>query len=131
MAQLRSLEFKAELGPYLASGRLQQSPMPAKGGIFQRDWWQLYEDPQNIFPAFDHLVASLDSAFTEKEQNDPSALTVWGVYREDGKRRIMLAHAWRKHLPFSGPRIEKEPQETVTAYKAAHTAHMGAHRMGC
>jgi predicted phage terminase large subunit-like protein len=110
--------IKSELGPYLASGRLQQSPMPAKGGIFQRNWWQLYEDPHNIFPAFDHLVASLDSAFTEKEQNDPSALTVWGVYREDGKRRIMLAHAWRKHLPFSGPRIDKEPQETVASYKA-------------
>jgi hypothetical protein len=41
--------IKAELGPYLASGRLQQSPMPAKGGIFQRDWWQLYEDPQTNF----------------------------------------------------------------------------------
>ena len=100
--------------------------MPAKGGIFQRDWWQLYK-----FPAFDHLVASLDSAFTEKEQNDPSGLTVWGVYREDGKRRIMLVHAWRKHLPFSGPRIEKGPQETVTAYQGSRTADMGSHRVGC
>jgi hypothetical protein len=35
--------IKAELGPYLASGRLQQSPAPAKGGIFDRSWWQLYE----------------------------------------------------------------------------------------
>jgi predicted phage terminase large subunit-like protein len=118
--------IKAELGPYLASGRLQQSPMPAKGGIFQRDWWQLYESPDGKFPPFDHLVASLDSAFTEKEQNDPSGLTVWGVYRgEDGKRRIMLVHAWRKHLPFSGPRIDKEPLETVTAYKRRTSAGWG------
>jgi hypothetical protein len=40
--------IKAELGPYMASGRLQQSPMPAKGGIFQREWWQLYEDPESL-----------------------------------------------------------------------------------
>jgi hypothetical protein len=97
--------IKAELGPYMASGRLQQSPMPAKGGIFDREWWQLYESKDNKFPAFEHVVASLDSAFTEKEQNDPSGLTIWGVFQtEDKKRRIMLVHAWRKHLAFSGPR---------------------------
>ena len=109
--------IKAELGPYMASGCLQQSPMPAKGGIFDRTWWQLYEDPENMFPSFDHVIASLDSAFTAKEQNDPSGLTIWGVYRHEGKRRIMLMHAWRKHLPFSGPRIDKGPQETTFAYK--------------
>jgi hypothetical protein len=77
----REIELiKTELGPYMASGRLQQSPTPAKGGIFQRDWWQLYESPDNKFPAFDHVIASLDSAFTAKEQNDPSALTIWGIY---------------------------------------------------
>ncbi len=109
--------IKAELAPYMASGRLQQSPQPAKGGIFQRDWWQLYESPDGKFPPFEHVVASLDSAFTAKEQNDPSGLTVWGVFSHEGKRRIMLAHAWRKHLAFSGPRIEKEPNETLLAYK--------------
>jgi predicted phage terminase large subunit-like protein len=117
--------IKAELGPYLASGRLQQSPMPAKGGIFQRDWWQLYESPDNKFPAFDHLVASLDSAFTEKEQNDPSGLTVWGVYSVEGKRRIMLVHAWRKHLPFSGPRIDKGTMETLASYKRRTSSTWG------
>jgi predicted phage terminase large subunit-like protein len=29
----------------------------------------------------------------------------------------MLVHAWRKHLAFSGPRMEKEPNETLPAYK--------------
>jgi predicted phage terminase large subunit-like protein len=108
--------INAELGPYMASGRLQQSPQPAKGGIFDCSWWQLYEAPDGKFPPFEHVIASLDSAFTAKEQNDPSGLTVWGVFNHEGKRRIMLVHAWRKHLPFSGPRIEKEANETVAAY---------------
>ena len=110
--------IKAELGPYMASGRLQQSPMPAKGGIFDRSWWQLWEGLDGKFPLFDHIIASLDSAFTAKERNDPSALTIWGVFQTPEKRRrIMLVHAWRKHLPFSGPRIEKEPNETLPAYR--------------
>jgi hypothetical protein len=110
--------IKAELGPYMASGRLQQMPVPDQGGIFQRDWWQPYDSPDGKFPVFSYLVASLDGAFTEKEENDPSALTVWGVFQhEDGKNRIMLVHAWRKHLPFSGVRIDKDTNETLAAYK--------------
>ena len=95
--------------------------------------------PPNKYPPFEYIVASLDSAFTVKEQNDPSALTIWGVFRlkddttlagaepdkfghvwhgdAEGKLRIMLVHAWRKHLPFSGLRIEREPKETGLAYK--------------
>jgi predicted phage terminase large subunit-like protein len=34
-------------------------------------------------------------------------------------------HAWRKHLPFSGPRIDKHPQETVLAYKRRTSATWG------
>src|SRR5215472_17146780 len=113
--------IKAELGPYMASGRLQQSPMPAKGGIFDRSWWQLWEHPNGKFPVVEFVVASLDSAFTANEQNDPSGLTVWGVFQHEheGKkhRRIMLMHAWRKHLPFSGPRIDGEANETWAMYK--------------
>ena len=110
--------IKAELGPYMAAGRLQQMPMPAKGGIFDRSWWQLWEGLDGKFLLFDHIIASLDSAFTAKEQNDPSALTIWGVFKTPEKRRrIVLVHAWRKHLAFSGPRIEKEPNETLQAYR--------------
>ena len=58
------------------------------------------------------MLASLDSAFTDKEQNDPSGLTIWGIWQKDGMNRIMLVHAWRKHLQFSGPRIEPEPGES-------------------
>ena len=62
-------KIKTGLGPYMASGRLQQAPAPQKGGIFQRDWWQVWEDQKsNMFPACEFVVASLDGAFTEKEE---------------------------------------------------------------
>ena len=31
--------IKGELGPFMASGRLAQSPTPAKGAIFDRSMW--------------------------------------------------------------------------------------------
>jgi hypothetical protein len=104
----------ADLGPYMASGRLQQMPTPMGGGIFKRMWWQVWDSPDGKFPALEYIIASLDGAFTEKESNSPSALTVWGIFVEPllQRRRIILLHAWRKFLEFSGPRIE--PLVTVT-----------------
>ena len=56
--------IKTGLGPYMASGRLQQSPQPKGGGIFKSEWWQLWEGTH--FPIIDLVIASLDSAFTGK-----------------------------------------------------------------
>jgi predicted phage terminase large subunit-like protein len=127
--------LKKELGPYAWAGQYQQRPAPRGGGIFKREWWQLWAPDNGKFPVFDYIMASLDSAFTEKEQNDPSALTIWGVFslpetdiaggevdEETGqiwhrytasRQRIMLVHAWRKHLQFSGPRFEREENEII------------------
>ena len=114
------------------SSQFQQAPVPRGEGIFKREWWQLWEAPDNKFPLLDYVVASLDGAFTEDEENDPSALTVWGVWSrptvaggnvdeltgqvwhgQGTERRIMLVHAWRKHLQFSAPRLERLEQETT------------------
>lgn len=106
-------KLQNDIGIWAWAGQYQQSPKPRGGGIFKRDWWQLWESPDGRFPVFDYVVASLDSAFTEQERNDPSALTIWGTFvNKDGENRIMLVHAWRKHLQFSGPRLDLLPGET-------------------
>jgi len=101
--------FKIDIGPYAWAGQYQQSPSPRGGGIFKRNWWNLWESADGKFPIFDYVVASLDTAFTEQERNDPSGLTVWGVFTRDGESRIMLVHAWRKHKEFSAGRRDLEP----------------------
>lgn len=100
------------------SGQYQQAPAPRGGGLFKTDWWQIWESTDGRFPTFEYLVASLDSAFTEDQKNDPSGLTIWGVFLKEGKRRLMLVHAWRKHLEFSGPRDEQRKGETKQAWAA-------------
>lgn len=116
--------FKAN--PYEWAGQWQQSPVTRGGNIFKRDWWQLYQSPDGKFPPFDYVVASLDGAFTEDEENDPSALTVWGLYRDEvaiqmpngslvmqkkEPAKIMLIDAWAKHLAIHGTRVEYLPEE--------------------
>lgn len=66
------------MGPYATAGQFQQMPQPRGGGIIKEEWWQLWE--HDVYPPRDYVVASLDTAFTTKTENDMSALTVWGVF---------------------------------------------------
>jgi predicted phage terminase large subunit-like protein len=105
--------IKNELGPYMASGRLQQSPQPKGGGIFKREWVELWDPLDRMYPVMSYVIASVDGAFTEKQSNDPSGMTVWGVFThpELRKTRVILIDAWRKHLQMHGaptPRIGDE-----------------------
>lgn len=92
-------EAEIELGPAMASGRLQQNPEPAGGGLIKREWWKLWD---GAYPPFSHILGCVDTAFTEKTQNDPSAMTIWGVFAEPKTLlpKVMLIYAWegRKQL---------------------------------
>jgi len=99
-------DFKTTLGPYGFAGQYQQAPTPRGGGIFKREWWQLWgnpddpDDPQfKKFPACEYIIGSLDTAYTQKTENDFSAMTVWGVYydRYDMPKAILM-NAWRDRL---------------------------------
>jgi predicted phage terminase large subunit-like protein len=104
-----------EVGPYAWAGQYQQAPSPRGGGIFQRSWWQPWQPADGKYPLFEYIVASLDGAFTEKEENDPSALTVWGVFLHPTtkQRGIMLIDAWRKHLQMHGAPTPRNEHETI------------------
>jgi predicted phage terminase large subunit-like protein len=69
------------MGPFATAGQFQQSPTPRGGGVIKDAWWQLWTEP--TFPPVDFIVASLDTAYGLKEENDYSALTVWGVFTGD------------------------------------------------
>lgn len=105
-------EWERSLGPYATSGQLQQIPTPRGGGIFKREWWKLWppqgeefgEDGKPAkpldFPNMEYIIASLDTAMTIKEENDFSALSIWGVWFENKNPKIMLMSCWQERLPF-------------------------------
>jgi len=74
-------KLERELGPYAYAGQYQQTPAPRGGGIIRDEWWQPW-DKKNAeknggvpekYPGFEYILAALDPAYTEKEENDPSA----------------------------------------------------------
>ena len=98
---------------FLWAGQYQQSPEPRGGGIFKRDWWINEEIPIGKSPPpMEYIVASLDSAYTKNERNDPSGFSVWGIYRDKyGNPKVLLLQAWRKHLEMHGPEVERKKGE--------------------
>lgn len=89
-------------GAYAWAGQYQQTPEPRGGAIIKRDWWQTWEDDRGGYPRCEFILASLDSAYTEKEENDPSAMTIWGIFRDEyGNPKAILLYAWEERLPIS------------------------------
>ena len=128
---------KKIMGTYAASGQFQQTPTPDDGGIIKRSWWQLWDD--DVLPPFDYIVASVDTAYTEKTENDYSAMTVWGVFSEDpvaaatrqlavdGRTyliertykqphpKVMMIYAWQERLQL--PELVRKIDETAIRFK--------------
>jgi predicted phage terminase large subunit-like protein len=119
------LGIKTTLGPYAYAGQYQQAPAPRGGGIFKREWWQLWDDPHDRYPPLEYVLVSADTAYTAKESNDPSACTVWGLFRENGAPRLILLYAWRKHLEMHGKYEPRYPGETTGEYVNRTRPHWG------
>lgn len=117
-----AVEEARKQGAFAFTGQYQQRPEIRGGGLLPRDDWQRWDplpDPvtgriQN--PDCDYIVASLDPAFTAKESNDPSALTVWGNFDADGLRSLILLNAWRKWLVLHGPDDPQQPGESYAEW---------------
>ncbi len=91
--------LKRDKGPHAWAGQYMQSPEPRGGSIIKRDFWQMWE--QDKFPPFEYILGSVDTAYTDKEENDPSALTIWGVFRDENNNpKMMLMYAWQERLQF-------------------------------
>jgi hypothetical protein len=57
--------------------RRAQPPTPRSGNTFKREYWQDYDIPRDgprkgKYPDMDFVLVSVDTAFTEKEENDPT-----------------------------------------------------------
>jgi predicted phage terminase large subunit-like protein len=138
--------LKEEMTEYAWSGQMQQRPEPRGGAIIKRDWWKLYgkpdEDPAVVklkFPPFEYLVAALDCALTDKDQNDPSALCVMGVWTDPNtnKQCVMMVNAWQDRLQIH--QLVKRVAETCDKYRVdrllieakanGHSVHQELRRM--
>lgn len=94
---LPALERKRRvLGERAFASLFQQRPTVQEGEIIKRQWWRPFTDTP---PRPEMVLLSLDTAYTTKDENDPTGCTVWHL-QNDGPHRskLLLRYAWRERL---------------------------------
>lgn len=70
----------------------QQRPQPAGGSIFKEEWFTvLYQEPEYL-----ETFITVDTAETDKTQNDATVFSLWGLYELEinGRKIGQLALHW-------------------------------------
>lgn len=120
-------ELREPLGDYGWAGQYQQRPAPLSGGILKSAWWRIWPDDQKL-PTILTAFASYDTAFTTRDLKDRaySAITVWGVWRDErdttesepqGRCKLLLLSAWWARVDMDD--LLKQSQ-TIEAKKLKH-----------
>ena len=97
--------FQRQLESYRGSKLYEQEVLGQivdleDGKVVSRDMFKLWP-AKKPFPKFEYIVQSYDCAFSEKEHNDPTAMTTWGVFKpQDGPMSVLLIDCWAEHLSF-------------------------------
>ena len=97
--------FQRQLESYRGSKLYEQEVLGQivdleDGKVVSRDMFKLWPAKKS-FPKFEYIVQSYDCAFSEKEHNDPTAMTTWGVFKpQDGPMSVLLIDCWAEHLSF-------------------------------
>lgn len=70
----KTIERMREKNPYVFAGQYMQNPVPLEGGLVRRDWIiPYYTKPVEFL----RVVQSWDTAYKDKQHNDPSVCTTW------------------------------------------------------
>jgi len=84
---------------------------PEESGIIKRDWFKLWPN-EKALPKFEYVVQSYDCATSDKTKNDPTACTVWGVFKPgpDAPLSAMLIDCWEEYMQYPDlrPRVIEE-----------------------
>lgn len=84
---------------------------PEEAGIVKRNWFKLWPAEKPL-PRFDFVLQSYDCATSDKTKNDPTACTVWGVFRPspDKPMSVMLIDCWEEYMQYPDlrPRVIEE-----------------------
>lgn len=87
-------EAKIDLGSYGYAGQYNQLPAPEKGGLIKKDWFPIVDWKSSYADLKWNFVA--DTAYTSKEENDPSGYIAYAEL--DGDYIIRAAETL--HLEF-------------------------------
>jgi predicted phage terminase large subunit-like protein len=98
------LRTKNNLPSYQWDAIYMQEPSSQEGGILKRAYWLDWEEKES--PECTFTIHSWDTAFSQKDTADYSALTKWGVFKND-KNSYSLILLGAKKERFSYPELRE------------------------
>ena len=107
---LRALQqTKASMPLFQWNAQYQQNPTAEEAAIVKREWWQEWTKEKP--PECEYLIMSLDAAAESHNRADYTALTTWGVFRneEENCYCIILLNSIKKRVEF--PELKKLAQQ--------------------
>jgi predicted phage terminase large subunit-like protein len=105
--------------PYDFAGQYQQNPQPAGGGIFKTEWFYLLDEEPKMIATF----LTVDTAETNKDYNDATVFSFWGLYEVMQSSSAMNVYAlhW---IDCAEIRVEAKDLETeFNSFYAACCRH--------
>ena len=82
--------IKASIGDRAWGSLYQQNPRPAGGTIFKPEMFSFCEVPEEL----DYSFATVDTAYTEKQESDFTVVCIWGVRNE----QLFLRDIWKRQI---------------------------------
>jgi predicted phage terminase large subunit-like protein len=73
---LAMLRIRQERDIYVFASQHQQDPQPAGGAMFKKNWFVIMDIEPEMITTF----ITCDTAETDKDYNDASAFSFWGIY---------------------------------------------------
>jgi len=113
--KLEDLEaVKASAGVNKWNAQYMQNPTSDEGALIKREWWK---DWEGELPMLEHVIQSYDTAFLKKQTADYSAITTWGVFREneDSPQSIILIDSLKGRYEF--PELKRIAYEQYMYWK--------------
>lgn len=113
-------EVKRDMTAIGYAGQYQQNPTPDDGGILKKKHWRKW--PSEEPPVCVSIIQCYDTAFGQKETNDFSARTTWGVFMAKGRDAddklrpsVILLDSMEKRLDY--PELKTEVIESARIYE--------------
>ena len=108
LGELETVKASLSLGKWNA--QWMQNPTSEEGAIIKREWWKKWD--KDRMPKLEHIIQSYDTAFMKKETADYSAITTWGIFREDEDRppNLILVDATKGRYEF--PELRRKALES-------------------
>ena len=74
---------------------------PEEAGTIKRNWFRLWENDKPL-PRFEYIIQSYDCATSDKTKNDPTACTVWGIFKPNADKpmSVMLIDCWEEYMQY-------------------------------